>query len=199
MKLKLKTIILITLCCLMLFPVPVQAASKKNVRAVKQVTYDFLEAASKYDQSEINKCILNKNYQLFSKNSPITKLIRKQHKKYFLYKITKVKVKKKTASVRVSVQFLSLMGAASYAYENMEKYWIPNMNPLTVSSFDREFATTVSNQLAPGGYEDDYLLTTSFTIPLVKKGGKWKIKKMTAAMEHVSSCEIYTILGYDYV
>lgn len=179
--------IMLSMILLLSTPVTVQAASKKETTAIKKAVTTLLEANKNYNPAKIKSCFKNPDKMTCIWSPKWQKHVRKHNKATFKYKIKKVTVKGKKASVTVSYSSYNDYYAAWYAMKMM----LFDGNANNYDLHFKQFEDYYQHGKLPGywAYRNDTYKAT-VTIPLVKVNGKWKAEKMTKSMKRMFDCGI---------
>lgn len=179
--------IVLSMILLLSTPVTAQAASKKETTAVKKAVTTLLNANKNYDPKKIKSCFKNPDKMTCVWDDQWQKHIRKHNKAKFKYKIKKVTIKGKKASVRIYYETYDDYYAVWYAFKKM----LHEENADNLYRYVKRFENNYQHGDSPGysAYRDD-IYTATITIPLVKVKGKWKVEKMTKNMKRMFDCGI---------
>lgn len=183
----LKRILIPLLIMSLLFAVPVQAASPK--KTVKKKATAFCWAIREYDQKAIFNSFLppnmRKSIEYVDKGYGLDKTIRKLQRKYFDFKIKKVKVKGSTATVKIKFTYYDgedLFDAA---------FWYAVKKHINKTATPKSALTTI-NKYAKSHLKKypaaDYITDATITLKYRKYNGKWLITNMSSALSDVVNC-----------
>ena len=184
---KLKRILIPLIILSLLFAVPVHAASPKTT--VKRQATVFCWAVREYDQKVIHDSFLPRNMrkeiEYFDKGYGLDKTIRKLQRKYFDFKIKKVKVKGNTATVRIKFTYYDgedLFDAAFWYAVEKHLYKTPTAKSslTTMNKYAKKHLKHF-----PASY---YITSDTITLKYRKYNGKWLITNMSARLSDVVNC-----------
>ena len=171
-----------------LFPVPIEAASKKEVTKVERVVNNLYSAANNYNVKKMKNCFApGVKPKFFESNKPMATFTRKYNRKYLLYKIRSTKVFKRTATVKVYCAYPNLTAPFEYAFMDFEGFSERNPNASS-KTLNKKLAQYVNKEVVSNfklfGVE---LKQEVVTIKLKKIGSSWKI----------SSCPVKLLDSYN--
>lgn len=183
-------VIIALLALIILIPfTSVQAASKKEEKAVTKQTECFLNAVKNYDVTRMlkyGKESKTKWYYWSDKN--MVKIARKVNKDYFVYEISDVEIKGKTATVKVKYNYYDCEDEIDAALKEYLKWWRIYRKKATDAMKFKKIAQYFLEEYEYDDADyDDEDFEHSVKIQLTKVKGKWVItnipKKFDDAMD----------------
>ena len=181
--------LLLILALLCSTPVYAKTSDKGKI---EKVTTAYFKAVKNYNKNGIKNTLDNKKFDYWNGFPKMQKHIRKLHKDNLQYDIKKIKVKGNTATVTVKVSFYSAYDDSKEAFKEVLKVYHKNMPPQKmIPIFSSEMKRIYQeNQyyFEPDEYKDQFIFVNTTKIPLIKKGGTWRIAYVTPRMQYQMDC-----------
>ncbi len=179
------------------------ASVASDKKQMKQAVYQYLEAVDNYDSDNIISCFQPRKYRkgfiTWNNSSVYTKVIRKLHKDYFLYKISSVSVKGKKGNVTVRVRYYDAYDLVQNGFDDAIYDWGIYHLDASESELQKKIYSYTMKEYKNEIYPEYYIKCKTVKIPMVKVGGKWKIQKMTKSMQNFTDCRtVESINKIDY-
>ena len=181
---------MLMLCLTFVLPICANAAST-NREQVKKSVNTFFQYARKLDIKRMNKCFGLKQ-KVFTDPESFYKILRPYTRK-IQWKIQKIQVKGKKATVRLRVDFESL--AESYFNYYMDTYESVRNGNDPPKAPVKHLIQKIRNEAAKNGSEPVYC---TMKLRLKKVNGRWKITEPTEKLINAVYCDmIYA--SYEFI
>ena len=175
---KLLSIIMVFALMVCLLPHPVAQAANDKTKIEKSVN-SYMSAIKKYNINKVKKSLINKDV-LHTTDRKLQKYIRKASSDCLRYEITRIRVKGKTATAYLHVNYYSSQtdfeNAMHYVLQDYDKSW-------SQKKFIKELYSWLVWAYDPT--DESMLNEGTVKIQLEKRGNKWMISKMDKKMSFI--------------
>ena len=175
---KLLSIIMVFALMVCLLPHPVAQAANDKTKIKKSVN-SYMSAIKKYNINKVKKSLINKDV-LHTTDRKLQKYIRKASSDCLRYEITRIRVKGKTATAYLHVNYYSSQtdfeNAMHYVLQDYDKSW-------SQKKFIKELYSWLVWAYDPT--DESMLNEGTVKIQLEKRGNKWMISKMDKKMSFI--------------
>lgn len=187
MKKRIISILIAIICIFNIFSIPVRADSKKKI--IKPVVI-YMKAAKSYNPDKMKTCFIKKPTYAYAKY--YRNLFKKNNKKYLSYEIVEVRLKKKTATVKIKVTQPDYYVAFTHAYYDYlnwyeDYYYMNNKTPLDSLAGNR-LNRYVKRSIKKYGLEQKKR-TVKFILQKTSRG--WKTKKANNRIKDIAAMRNY--------
>lgn len=176
--LKLLSIIMMFALMVCLLPHPTAQAANNKTKIEKSVN-SYMSAIKKYNINKVKKSLINKDV-LHTTDRKLQKYIRKASSDCLRYEITRIRVKGKTATAYLHVNYYSSQtdfeNAMHYVLQDYDKSW-------SQKKFIKELYSWLVWAYDPT--DESMLNEGTVKIQLEKRGNKWMISKMDKKMSFI--------------
>ena len=175
---KLLSIIMVFALMVCLLPHPTAQAANNKTKIEKSVN-SYMSAIKKYNINKVKKSLINKDV-LHTTDRKLQKYIRKASSDCLRYEITRIRVKGKTATAYLHVNYYSSQtdfeNAMHYVLQDYDKSW-------SQKKFIKELYSWLVWAYDPT--DESMLNEGTVKIQLEKRGNKWMISKMDKKMSFI--------------
>ena len=175
---KLLSIIMVFALMVCLLPHPTAQAANDKKKIEKSVN-SYMSAIKKYNINKVKKSLINKDV-LHTTDRKLQKYIRKASSDCLRYEITRIRVKGKTATAYLHVNYYSSQtdfeNAMHYVLQDYDKSW-------SQKKFIKELYSWLVWAYDPT--DESMLNEGTVKIQLEKRGNKWMISKMDKKMSFI--------------
>lgn len=175
---KLLSIIMVFALMVCLLPHPVAQAANDKTKIEKSVN-SYMSAIKKYNINKVKNSLINKDV-LHTTDRKLQKYIRKASSDCLRYEITRIRVKGKTATAYLHVNYYSSQtdfeNAMHYVLQDYDKSW-------SQKKFIKELYSWLVWAYDPT--DESMLNEGTVKIQLEKRGNKWMISKMDKKMSFI--------------
>lgn len=175
---KLLSIIMVFALMVCLLPHPVAQAANDKTKIEKSVN-SYMSAIKKYNINKVKKSLISKDV-LHTTDRKLQKYIRKASSDCLRYEITRIRVKRKTATAYLHVNYYSSQtdfeNAMHYVLQDYDKSW-------SKKKFSKELYSWLVWAYDPT--DESMLNEGTVKIQLEKRGNKWMISKMDKKMSFI--------------
>ena len=153
-----------------------------KLKKAEKTVSDFLKAGKKYNYKKMNKCFAKKGKKYsFKKNKRYMKCLKKINKK-LSWKVVSSKGTDKKCQVKVRIKIPNLgKDIKKIAVKEFKREYTKNGDFDAYKCANKTFDKFIAKIKKYKGKTK----TKTIVFPMVKKNGKWKIKKKTNAIEDV--------------
>lgn len=175
---KLLSIIMVFALMVCLLPHPVAQAANDKTKIEKSVN-SYMSAIKKYNINKVKKSLIDKDV-LHTTDRKLQKYIRKASSDCLRYEITRIRVKGKTATAYLHVNYYSSQtdfeNAMHYVLQDYDKSW-------SKKKFSKELYSWLVWAYDPT--DESMLNEGTVKIQLEKRGNIWMISKMDKKMSFI--------------
>lgn len=182
-----KCLTLLLTIILLVNPIPVRAASKKDVKQITKVTNNYMLAVKQYNRKKISDCLYNKKFFYWIGYSKLQKYIKTINQKHYSYKIKSIKVNGNSATVTANISFYSSYDDSKWAMkEVLQEHDSSWSGSKTIKRYSSYLSKAYKDNLyyyEPEEFQDQFIFHNKTLIPFKKVNGRWKIEKVTKKMQ----------------